>query len=193
MTPFRPVPHPATHRNQTISGSSITVLLFFYENVTVPHPVTYRNQTISGSRLTLQLFIYENDTVLPRSAPSNMEKSDNFHWSELLPVCCRHDGIRLKWSGIASECLNPSRNHVESAGNHLRGSLPVCCRHDGKWPKRSGIAAGSESIEKPHGIPWKPLFPFWQYFVFIFKWKQNQNSHSAIFRGTFFDFDSVLS
>jgi len=63
LPPFRPVSHPVTHRNQTISVYGISGLV-----------------------------IYENDTVSP------------------------------ELSGIASESLNPSINHVGYTRNHCSRS-----------------------------------------------------------------------
>jgi len=56
-----------------------------------------------------------------------------------------------------------------------------------KIPEWSGIVSSRNHV----GYTGNHYFR-WQYFVLVFKSKRNQNSHSAIFRGTFFDFDFVL-
>jgi len=67
MTMLQPVPHPVTHCNQVIYGSSITVQWDWHRSDPIR---TRRNQTISGSGITIKLFIYENDTVPLHYKPS---------------------------------------------------------------------------------------------------------------------------
>jgi len=93
--------------------------------------------------------------------------------------------IGMKWD-IQRESQSiekPCGKHRKLLERTTSGLLP-------SWWKMAGVKWDSlwdsESIEKPRRLPWQPLFPFWQFFIFIFKSKRNKNSFSAIFCGSFF-------
>ena len=66
----------------------------------------------------------------------------------LLPVWCRHGGIRRKSTGPASDSPNPSRKRVYDTEYQPGKLLPVYCRHGGF--RGDGLPRGGR-LQRPQG------------------------------------------